>query len=614
MTSKLRAAFGAICLSAGLALTAVALPSATSAGETALQTRSSTARGNMALLVPVDSADIEERAEVDKTLVSALQHFGMPFDLLDLSKEKLTDEFLLGHSAIVIAQGGLGKHLKEEDVAAIAKAVERGVGLINLGGSLSSYPVAYLRALGIRLTETASAPSVRIASEPHPITAGQELGRKYELVRPVEMDAIEGPPGGEVLLQTDRGLPAAVALHLGKGRVVQFTLSPKFWLAGYFGHVHGLDGVFWKSIVWAARKPFVMLAMPPFVAARVDDASGSGSRHLVNEESAAKSFRYIEILNRHGYRPNVGLFTDDIRDEDGPVLRQAFEQGLAEFSAHAWTETRFIYIDRVRATKGKRMVEFSPEVLRQGFEKLDRQFANWGVKPSRTVNSHCFSPGVNALPFLKERGETFMMFSGKFGKDYYDPSAYTWDPKPYGDPGFTYDYMPGHPDFFNVQAHPYKVSKDGRINDGDIDILNGNTGYNHESPTNRLAAAAQKGAAAIELGLDSLFFGCLFAHEQRIASLTMGEWEKVLGDIDKLTAKGSRIFKGYDYISKYAKSRYDTRIAQADCDREARRIRLRVTGESTLPLKVYLFQGSGLEYQFRDISVFKGEESMTVAW
>ena len=40
------------------------------------------------------------------------------------------------------------------------------------------------------------------------------------------------------------------------------------------GPLYGLDDLFWRSMVWAARKPFVMQGMPPFVTMRMDDASG----------------------------------------------------------------------------------------------------------------------------------------------------------------------------------------------------------------------------------------------------------------------------------------------------------------------------------------------------
>ena len=113
------------------------------------------------------------------------------------------------------------------------------------------------------------------------------------------------------------------------------------------------------------------------------------------------------------------------------------------------------------------------------------------------------------------------------------------------------------------RSHPYTVSAEGKISDADIDILYGNTVFGKEGTATHVEAAARKGVKGISLGLDGLFFGCLFTHEQRIASLRVDEWEAILRSIDRRTAKYPRIFKSYDYIAEYAKSRYDTKITEA---------------------------------------------------
>lgn len=591
-------------------LAMLAPPVASSAAESHGLVQWTCSSGNMALLVLADNSAREERLVLDRTLLAALDHFGMPFEVLDLAGGKLTTEVLQSHSALVLAQSGLGHRLSEEQVAAIKEAIEAGMGLVNFDGILSDYPTAYRQMLGVESAAAARTASVAIASNTHPITHTYDAGQVFRLVRPVAFAALDRAPRGEILVRSEENLPAVFALGLGKGRIVQFTLSAEFWLPEYFGHVHGLDGLCWRSIAWAARKPFAMMAMPPFVTARIDDASGSGSRYLVNEDSAAASFRYITGLNKFGYIPNVGLFTDDIKPEDGKVIKQAFGAGKAEFSAHAWTNERHIYNRRILNDSAASPVEFSTAELEQAFARLDGQFASWGIKPSRTVNSHFFNPGINSLPFLKQRGETFLMFAGRFGKGYSDPAAYAWNPKPYGDPGFTCDYMPDDADFFNVEAHPYVVKPDGRISDADIDCLWGNTTFGKEHPTNDLEAAAKKGANEIRLGLDALFFGCLFTHEQRIAVLTVSEWEKVLADIDKLTSRFDRIFVSYDAVSEYAKNRYDTKITQASHDPASGRVRVSTTGKAALPLSLYLFAGEGLEYRVEQIPAFQGEQTV----
>ena len=45
-----------------------------------------------------------------------------------------------------------------------------------------------------------------------------------------------------------------------------------------FGQFQGIDDLVWRGIVWAARKPFVMRGMPPFISMRVDDAAPTVTR------------------------------------------------------------------------------------------------------------------------------------------------------------------------------------------------------------------------------------------------------------------------------------------------------------------------------------------------
>ena len=283
------------------ALATLVLPITAGAAEKPAQNQGNRCGGNLALLVVVDSSAEGSRVSLDKSLFSALDHFGMPFQVLDLHSQALSAGMLRSHPAVIMGQNGLGKSLSVPDIEAIEDAVDKGVGLVNLDGMLSLYPAAYRKMLGVQGEKTAHTSSVRITRHGHPITRLYDPDCKYQLRKPIALTSVEAAPNAEILLTADGDLPAMFALRLGKGKIVQFTVASDFWLPDYFGHAHGLDGLFWRSIAWAARKPFVMMAMPPFVTARVDDASGSGSRFLVNSQSAAIRFRYLDTLNQFGY-------------------------------------------------------------------------------------------------------------------------------------------------------------------------------------------------------------------------------------------------------------------------------------------------------------------------
>ena len=87
--------------------------------------------GGMALLVLVDSSGpYHNRNIVDETILVALEHFGMPYRLLDLAQQRPSAELLAGCAGLVIAQDGLGDSLTEGESQLIADAVGEGMGLV----------------------------------------------------------------------------------------------------------------------------------------------------------------------------------------------------------------------------------------------------------------------------------------------------------------------------------------------------------------------------------------------------------------------------------------------------------------------------------------------------
>ena len=559
------------------------------------------------LLVLADSLDKENYSVAQETILPFLEHFGIPYREIDLAKEK--EEINFNASGVLIAQEGLGETIPRKIKQSLYQAVKKGTGLINLDYHLNFWKELY-QPLKIEKVEKEDKTSFIRTGETHYINQLQQSAIEKELLHPLEYLKVK--TNSKPLLLAEDNSP--LLLCSSSPRLVQFLISPKLWLAEYFGHCAGLDDILFRSIIWAVKKPFVAKMMPPFVTCRIDDANSSANIFGKREDSANKNFAYVDILNKYGYIPNIGLFIDDITEEDGKIIKKKYDKKLADFSPHAFKEDKIgennlIYMRRTHNKNGPKLVEYSPDQLDRSFIKLDRQFANWGIKPSETVNSHYENPGVNALPFLKERGQRFMMFGSRFGKHYSDPEAYNWSPKPYGHPGFTFDYMPNYPDFFNVEAHPYKVSPEGKITDADIDFLWGNTVFNNENSFNDLETSAQKAVRGIKLGLDSGFFGCLMAHEQRIAALSISEWEEILKNIDRLTSGYKKIFKSYDYIAEYAKSKYDTKITKANYG-SLGKITLKLTGKSTLPLKIYLFSDESCEYEFKKIPEFEGEKEV----
>ena len=95
-------------------------------------------------------------------------------------------------------------------------------------------------------------------------------------------------PGDVTAVAVTGAQPFVAVTTYGVGRAVQWG-SYAWMSTSVHGPVFRLDDLVWRSLVWAARKPFVMQGMPPFLTMRVDDESGN--------------FEWIHIANSSASNP-----------------------------------------------------------------------------------------------------------------------------------------------------------------------------------------------------------------------------------------------------------------------------------------------------------------------
>lgn len=105
--------------------------------------------GNRCLLVVVNSiGSYWDYSIVDETVLTALEHFGMPYTVLDLAKQRLTPQILRSCAEIILAQSRLGNFLTDEEMKLIAETVEEGTGLVNFDNDIRHYNGEYLKIFG----------------------------------------------------------------------------------------------------------------------------------------------------------------------------------------------------------------------------------------------------------------------------------------------------------------------------------------------------------------------------------------------------------------------------------------------------------------------------------
>ncbi|MBS7611482.1 hypothetical protein KEJ27_04660 [Candidatus Bathyarchaeota archaeon] len=571
--------------------------------------------GNMSLLCLVDSSNRRNFEMLHEILWSALNFFGMPYKVFDLAKNSLSLEELKAHSVVVIGQEHLGKSLSEDETKYIIDAVAEGIGLVVFDGDVHHYKDPLKETLGLKTTEEPThmphltTDIIRILDNSHYITAGKEL----EFIRfnsPVQVGnvvSIEREHKILAILANGSGCPALITETYGRGRVALFTLSPKIWLSKYFGHGGGLDDIFWKSIVWVAKKPFVMLAMPPFVTIRIDDCSG------------ANNFEWVRILNKHGFMPHVSLFTDNISDNGAKIIKDLYDAGLAEFSAHAFTWTKQIYWKPKSPIDHSRGEEYSEDELKRFFEILDSLACKWGIKWSKVLTAHFGEVGKNALSFLIERGITYLAMPYAFGIPYGESPLELREEKmkrlkPFGGQGGVIDRHPDNSEFFIAAPSYWNIPKSmlQLLVDKGVITPQGQI-YDFLWETARVKVdielAAWYAAFGIKLCLDSLSFAVLVTHEQNISVLNSQEWDNLLTRVDKLTSKYEKIYKSWSYIAEYAQNLCNSKLTYVDYNVDTGEIQCQLKGKSSMPLYLHVFKDRyyWIERGFKEVPTYEGE-------
>jgi hypothetical protein len=564
-------------------------------------------KGNLSVSVVVDSAIPDTYAYVQPTIIAALEHFGIPFRIVDLSAKTVSKDDLANSSAILIAQEDIGLRFSDQLEGAVITALDNGTGLVNFDPSLNSYSPRFKKIWG-RSFLKAFTGSIKKTFMPHYITHSQERLKIQECRKPVPCyQASDPPPLVETLLENEKGNPVLLSREEPKYRMVQFMVSPRIWLRDYFGHAEGLDDVFWKSIVWAAKKPFLMKAMPPFMAMRIDDCYGW------------ENFRWVDVANRHGYIPNLGLFTACIQHGAGPAMKKLYDNHLAEFSPHAYAEDPDLFLIYYRHDRK----EYTVKDVEKRLKKLEEQFAQWGVGMSAVLNPHYEEVGKNAMPALLARKMTYRMMTYLPGEIWWGEHD-DWQPRPYGHYGFAMDYLPGYPDVLAVSANmiPWKLLKKAPGKKYAY-IHPFETLYEvdffwkaSESQPVDLDEAIARGTRQIKNGMDNLFFGLLFTHENLLARhFTLEQFDFVLDQIEKNTSEYPKIYKGYDYIAQYARCKLQTYLERADYDNQRKQIAVTLRGQAALPVILYVFEEKAgrIQHRLMETPAFSESRSSIIA-
>lgn len=334
---------------------------------------------NASMLVLTDPKS-PSYADFNERLRPYLDWFGIPYEERPLCSSGSMDYalILLAHKNMKVSAPALH---------AVRAAYNYGSGLCVMDSSL-------LIPLGLGKSANLTARGSFAAVSPHKICeSGKTVKLKKEYTYPVP--AVIGKPVVTV--------GSAPLLELGDRLCVWHDTE---WMShAVLGPLMGLCDVLLQSLIYTARKPFVVQEMPNFLGMRVDDVWGAWRDTLPHDP-----LRWVEIANSFGLTPWLGVFPDNVNEETLAALKTHAQNKTATMFPHAfvgceWTKSdkkeHFIWFDHF---EGK---PYDDETMHSNARRAKGWFLEHRLPVSKLALPHYYEMGENALPYLIEMGCEF---------------------------------------------------------------------------------------------------------------------------------------------------------------------------------------------------------------
>ena len=290
------------------------------------------ASGTCTSLVLVNSSS-PDYGDFQHFIQPHLDNVGIPYSVLNIATTPVSTDIgscaviIIGHSQLDVG----ATYLDATEQGYISAAVNAGTGLVNFDNVLDNAGTpryTYVQTIfNFGYGGTKSGSNVTF-----PSPAGHYITKQHGTGETISTSSMTlAGITGATSLATTGSQPFLAVTTYGSGHAVQWGSYD--WMShSVLGPLFGLDDLVWRSIVWAARKPFVMQGLPPFVTMRMDDVIDP-------------SWWIDSAYNEAGFIPWVGIFTDDIDSTEAAKLSSLAASGKATVALHAFGTSNFFYFD-----------------------------------------------------------------------------------------------------------------------------------------------------------------------------------------------------------------------------------------------------------------------------
>lgn len=396
--------------------------------------------------------------EYQRYLERYLEHLQIPYRVIDTATQAPPSD--LGMAQLIVA-GHTGLALSSAWQQAILQAVQGGSGFVNFDADPAIGTYDHIKgifgATGSQIGPGATVIAVPSAvmpdgATPHYIDAMQIRFQDTppgDMIYSFHKDAngiqqVATPTvllGGQgTVIATIGNSPLILATQTGGGRAVDFT-TYDFMHPDRFGFMMGVDDLVWRSLVWAARKPFILRGYPRFYAPQMDDEVvgwGARLRDLwnptltgnVTSDGTGGPWKVTAMAQMVNLQPGGQDRTDAIADENAGSLKIAFHTntGISEGDFY-WNPQ-------------------SPDALTDAQWQTNLAFAQQIIQGQG---------GADTLPPLsKAMVPHFWNLSNNVGYDLWHSLNVRYITE-IQQPGAYYSYGPPKPDSMRLHTHPFRI-------------------------------------------------------------------------------------------------------------------------------------------------------------
>jgi hypothetical protein len=519
-----------------------------------------------------------------------LDNFGVPYTVQDLATNASMAN--LGNYALtIIGHKQLDTNhtfLDSNAQANISRAVSNGVGLVNFDNDLSIGAVAryqfvqdiFAFSYGSAVTgANVTFPPTEPSSQLHYITALHQANQTISLAGSMSLAGITLPTNVTgVLLSSGRPL-LAVKKH-GIGRAVQWA-SYDWIRTVVLGPLAGLDDTAWRSMVWAARKPFVMRGLPNFVTFRVDDCEGP--------------FWWAQMAIDAGFKPHIPVFLSIINQANTADLRRMVTNGNATTSIHSFTASQMFYFNHQTETN------YSDSVISNNFYIGTQWHITNGIPISKVVQTHYSEIGPNAFAGLQQWGVEFIPIEVVPGTIEYGANPAPWliagPYRNYETPGQGQSTLPlYYADFLTIPGHPEMNGKFFNCYTEIRDLA----ACAEWCPDSNVASTIARATDTLKRCLDSLVLPHLFTHEWYIhptsccgsSTISSNNWRTILSGITNNLSSYNPAYVTLDYGNQYVRATRTSRMTSSQFDASSGEVTVSLSGYADLDTSVKIFVGA----------------------